>query len=103
VWTHQPVRARQARGYGGEGEGEGQGGADVRLCPRGHARVRTDASVLYPGNFITDATVRRSHGRPSGHHLSVYLSVRPSVRYRPRDSPTTHVEVRNVKPISFLI
>jgi hypothetical protein len=35
------------------------------------------------GNFITDATVRLSHGRPCGHHPTV----RPSVRYRPHDNP----------------
>jgi hypothetical protein len=39
--------------------------------PRGHARDRADASVLPPGNFITDATVRPSHGRPSGHRPTV--------------------------------
>jgi hypothetical protein len=31
---------------------------DVGLRPRGHAHVRADPSVLSPGNFITDATVR---------------------------------------------
>jgi hypothetical protein len=41
--------------------------------------VRADASVLPPGNFKKDATVRPSHGRPRGH--------RPTVRYRPRDNP----------------
>jgi hypothetical protein len=40
--------------------------------------VRTDASVLLPGNFITDATVHPSHGRPSGHRLTI----RPSVIIR---------------------
>jgi hypothetical protein len=48
----------------------------VRPC--GHARVRTDASVLPPGNFVTDAIVRPSHGRPNGHRPSV----RPSVIVR---------------------
>jgi hypothetical protein len=42
-----------------------------------HRGVRADTSVLSPSNFITDATVRPSHGRPSGHHLTVSLSVRP--------------------------
>jgi hypothetical protein len=44
------------------------------MRPRGHALVRTDASVLPPGNFITDATVRPSHRRPSGHRPSVRSS-----------------------------
>jgi hypothetical protein len=53
----------------------------TRLYPRGRAYVRTDAgarprrqvgvyadaSRFIPGNFIMDATVRPSHGRPSGH------------------------------------
>jgi hypothetical protein len=56
--------------------------------PRGHAHVRVDASVLPPGNFIMDATVRPSHGRPSGHRPSV----RPSVRYRPRDNPSQDMQ-----------
>jgi hypothetical protein len=77
------------RGEGGGGRGEGRGeGREVsssarsRLCPRGRARVRVDASDLPPGNFITDATVRLSHGRPSGHRPTVRLSV----CYRPRDN-----------------
>jgi hypothetical protein len=57
--------------------GGGRGGEGGNKC------VRADASVLPPGNFITDATVRPSHGRPSGHRPIV----RPSVRYRPRDNP----------------
>jgi hypothetical protein len=46
--------------------------------PRGRAMsarmplsVRADASILSLGNFITDATVRLSHGRPSGHRPTV--------------------------------
>jgi hypothetical protein len=50
--------------------------ARTRLVRADATRVRADASVLPPGNFITDATVRPSHGRPSGH--------RPIVR--PRDN-----------------
>jgi hypothetical protein len=46
--------------------------------------VRVNTSVLSPRNFITDAIVRPSHGRPSGH----YLTVCPSVLYRPRDNPS---------------
>jgi hypothetical protein len=42
-------------------------------CPsaRMHSRVHADARVLPLGNFITDATVRPSHGRPSGHRPTV--------------------------------
>jgi hypothetical protein len=47
------------------------------------ARVHANASVLSPGNFITDATVRPSHGRLSGHRPTV----RPFVHYRLRDKP----------------
>jgi hypothetical protein len=49
--------------------------------------VRTDVSVLPLGNFITDAIVRPSHGRLSGHGPTVHLSVHPFVRYRPHDNP----------------
>jgi hypothetical protein len=61
------------------GEGGGEGGnacvrADARARPRERAMsartlgcFRADAIVLLPGNFITDATMRPSHGRPSGH------------------------------------
>jgi hypothetical protein len=45
---------------------------DTRPC--GQARVRADTSVLPLGNFITDATVHRSHGRPSGHRPTVRSS-----------------------------
>jgi hypothetical protein len=55
----------------------------MRASARTLGCVRVDASVLPPGNFITEATVRPSHGRPSGHRPVV----RPSVRYRPRDYP----------------
>jgi hypothetical protein len=51
--------------------------------PRGRALfvrtlgcVRVDVSVLPPGNFITDATMRLSHGRPSVHRLIVRACVR---------------------------
>jgi hypothetical protein len=37
--------------------------------------VRADASVLSPGNFIADARVRPSHGRPRGHRPIVCRSV----------------------------
>jgi hypothetical protein len=59
--------------------------ADELLRPRGRALsartlgcVRTEKSVLFPCNFITDATVRPSHDWPSGHRLIV----RPSVIVR---------------------
>jgi hypothetical protein len=61
-------------------------------CPsasaRTHARVRADASVLPPGNFKKDATVRLSHGRPRGHRPTV----RPSVHYRPLDNPANEAQ-----------
>jgi hypothetical protein len=41
-------------------------------------RVRANASVLSPSNFTMDIVVRPSHERPSGHCLTVHLSVRPS-------------------------
>jgi hypothetical protein len=52
--------------------------ADGQGRPRGHVCVRVDASVLLPGNFIMDATVRPSHGQPNGHRPSV----RPSTIVR---------------------
>jgi hypothetical protein len=51
--------------------------------------IRADASVLPPSNFITDATVRPSHGRPCGHRPIVRPSVCPSIRYRLHDNPET--------------
>jgi hypothetical protein len=57
--------------------------ADASATARTQGRVRADASLFTPGNFITDATVRLSHGWSSGHRPSVH----PSVRYRPRDNP----------------
>jgi hypothetical protein len=74
----------QGRGEGSSQEGE-EGNECVRvdaLFPHGHTRVRADASVLPPGNFITDATMRPSHGRRSGHRPTVRPSVRPSVIVR---------------------
>jgi hypothetical protein len=43
---------------------------------RTHARVRTDAAIYPRGNFIMDATVRLSHGRPSSHRPCPHPSVR---------------------------
>jgi hypothetical protein len=37
--------------------------------------VRSNASILSPGNFITDAIVRPSHERLSGHRLTIHPSV----------------------------
>jgi hypothetical protein len=69
---------------GGRGGREGmRASARTPMSARTLGRVRVDASVLSLGNFITDATVRPSHGRPSGH----CPSIRPSVRYHPRDNP----------------
>jgi hypothetical protein len=64
-------RGGKGEGKEGGGEGDGRGNASVRT----QGCVRADASVLPLGNFITDATVRTSHRRPSGHRPSV----RPSV------------------------
>jgi hypothetical protein len=50
-----------------------------------HRRVRADGSVLPPGNFKTDATVRPSHGSPCGHRPTV----RPSVIVRVTTLPPT--------------
>jgi hypothetical protein len=61
--------------------------ADTPMSALTHRSVRADASVLSPGNFITDATVCPSHERPNGYRPSVRASVRPSVHYRPRDNP----------------
>jgi hypothetical protein len=36
--------------------------ADASATARTQGRVRADASLFTPGNFITDATVRLSHG-----------------------------------------
>jgi hypothetical protein len=52
------------------------------MSARTHGRVRADASVLPPCNFITDATVSLSHGRPSGHRPTICPSIRPSVIVR---------------------
>jgi hypothetical protein len=37
----------------------------------GRTCVRTDVPIYPRGNFITDATVRPSHGQPSGHRPTV--------------------------------
>jgi hypothetical protein len=42
--------------------------------------VCADASVVIPSNFITDAIVHPSDGRPSGHRLTICPSVCPFVR-----------------------
>jgi hypothetical protein len=70
-------------------------GADAP-CPRGRSSrscgravstrtldcVRGDASVLPPGNLITDAIVQPSHERLNGHRPTVHPSVCPSVIVR---------------------
>jgi hypothetical protein len=76
---------------------EGRGGEGRNECIHAdRAGARADASVLPPGNFITDATVRPSHGRYSASKSrtsqrpsSDRPSVRPSFRYRPRDNPVS--------------
>jgi hypothetical protein len=68
VRTQQPVRTGRARGerLQREGEGKGQGDdlvrADGPMSARTQGRIRADASLFTPGNFITDAIVRPSHG-----------------------------------------
>jgi hypothetical protein len=56
-------------------------------CSRTHGRiyghVRTDVLIYPLDNFITDATMRSSHGRPSGHRPRR----RPSVLVCPLDNP----------------
>jgi hypothetical protein len=82
----------------------------ARVCayicarPCGHAGVLTDACArprgrecFTPGNFITDAIVCPSHGRPSGHRLTVRLSV----RYRLRNNPGIEGNHLNYLPSSF--
>jgi hypothetical protein len=73
--TDSSLRPHGTGGKGGEGR-RGEGREGRREC------VRVDASVLPPSNFITDATVRLSHKRPSGH----CPTIRPSVLYCPRDN-----------------
>jgi hypothetical protein len=74
--------------------------ADALVSVRMHRLVRADASILPPGNFITDATVRPSHGRPNGHRPTVH----PSVLYRLRDNHAltgkgvVHVSIQGTKP-----
>jgi hypothetical protein len=46
-------------------------------------KKKKNASVLPLGNFITDATVRPSHGRLSSHRPTILSSV----RHRPRHNP----------------
>jgi hypothetical protein len=78
------------RGKGRAREGGGEKGrnecvrADAGVRSRGYARVRANASVLPPGNFVADATVRPSHGRPSGHRPTV----RPSAIVRVTTLPS---------------
>jgi hypothetical protein len=83
---------REGRGGGGEGEGREGRAASTRTLVLSvwtcwvradAARVRTDVPIYPRGNFITDATVRPSHGRPSSHRPTV----RPTVLNRPCDNP----------------
>jgi hypothetical protein len=62
--------------------------------PRGRKRFTL-------GNFISDATMRPSHGRPSGHRPTV----RPSVCYRPRDNPARTVMsiVQHSAPAEWMV
>jgi hypothetical protein len=61
---------------GGEGRGgEGRGGREEQATDALGLLGRADLSR---DNFITDAIVRPGYGQPSGHHLTVRPSVRPS-------------------------
>jgi hypothetical protein len=57
--------------------------ANVWAHPHGWARVREDVSIYPLDNFITDAIVRLSYGRPSGHRPCRH----PSTLVRPLDNP----------------
>jgi hypothetical protein len=83
----QTASVQGRRGRGGEGWGgvgvrpRGRTQAFVRmLLPsvRTYAFVHADAPIYPRGNFITDATVCPSHGRPNGHCPIVHPSVHPS-------------------------
>jgi hypothetical protein len=69
---------------GGRGQGDDLVRADGPMSAWTQNLVRADASRFIPGYFITDATVRPSHGRPNGHRPSVRLSVRLSAIVRVR-------------------
>jgi hypothetical protein len=62
------------------------------MFARMHGHVRADVSVLFPGNFITDATVCPSHGQSNGHRPSVRPSIYLFVRHRLRDNPGWRTE-----------
>jgi hypothetical protein len=68
--------------------------ADASVSVRTYRRIRTNASVLPPGNFVTDATMRLSHGGPSSHCPTVRLSIRLSVLYHPCDNPVYNIMTR---------
>jgi hypothetical protein len=57
----------------------GEGGGGSAMSVRTLGCILADASILFPGNFITDATVRQITGGP-------VAIVRPFVCYRPRDN-----------------
>jgi hypothetical protein len=59
--------ARPRRREAGRARGAGGGSWSAQT----HACVRADALIYPRGNFIMDARVRLSHGRPSGHRPSV--------------------------------
>jgi hypothetical protein len=95
IKTTNYVHTGQERG------GEGRGGAafartlgcvrtDALMSARTQGRVCMDAPIYPRGNLITGATVRPSHGRPSGHRPIVRPAVRPSILNRPRDNPACY-------------
>jgi hypothetical protein len=76
-----------------------------RQCVRAGACARPHGRQCFiPGNFITDTTVRPSHGRPCGHRSTVH----PFVRYHLHDNPAhrascqLHVQAR-VSKFKFLL
>jgi hypothetical protein len=71
VHTDATARPRRAS-EGVQWEGEGK---EMTSSMRMQGSVYADASLFTTGNFITDAIVRPSHGRPSGHRPSVHPSV----------------------------
>jgi hypothetical protein len=70
----------------------------VSSSARTHGRVRLDSSDLPPGNFITDATVRLSHGRPSGHRPIVCPSVIVRMTTLTADEYYRGVDLRTAPP-----
>jgi hypothetical protein len=71
--------------------------------PPGRTSVCADAPIYPRGNFITDATVRLSHGQPSSHRPTVRPSVRPSILNRPSDNPEWRWQSAAAYPCASLV